>query len=53
MKRDHVNSQAGKLREEVEPNYSVVEGNYRYIVDSVFSPSFRFAQIDENNFMGH
>ena len=48
------NSQAGKLGEEVEPNDSVIEGSYQdYIVDSVFSPSFRFAQIDENNCMGH
>ena len=46
------NSQAGPLGEVVDPNDSVIEGTYKdYIVDSIFSPVFKFAHIDEDNCM--
>ena len=47
-------SQAGQSGHVIEASDSVIEGRYTdYIVDSVFSPSFRFAQTDGNNCMSH
>ena len=46
------NSQAGPLGEDVTPNESVIEGTYKdYMVDSMFSPNFMFAHIDQDNCM--
>ena len=46
------NSQAGPLGEVVDPNDSVIEGTYKdYIVESIFSPNFKFAHIDDENCM--
>ena len=46
------NSQAGPLGEEVGSNDSVIEGTYKdYIVESIFSPNFKFAHIDDENCM--
>lgn len=46
------NSQAGKLGEEVDPNDSVIEGSYKdYMVDSLFSPDFKYEHVDESTCM--